>query len=155
MPAFSQAIPNEKLMGASRLANNPTFLTVVAAAIPDQRDRLLLQRRPMHKHHGGMWEFPGGKVESAENPRFSLQREIAEELDLRLEISTMRPAGFADQVADSISPALVLILYICPDWQGVPSGMEQQEWGWFTRVEAAQLDLAPMDRLLLSGLAPQ
>lgn len=134
------------------MEKNPTFLTVVAAEIRDDNGRLLLQQRPLHKHRGGMWEFPGGKVEPNEIPRFALKREIAEELDLDLDAHAMEPAGFADEPADSDIPALVLILYSCLRWSGRPAGLEQQSWGWFTHAEAEQLMLAPMDRRLLANL---
>lgn len=135
------------------MEKNPTFLIVVAADIRDEAGRLLLQQRPPHKHHSGFWEFPGGKVEDHEIPRFSLVREITEELGLDLDYGPMEPAGFADEPANSGSPALVLILYTCPRWSGDPAGLDGQQWGWFTRAEAEQLALAPMDRRLLAGLA--
>ena len=62
--------------------NNPTFVPVVAAAIRDGAGRLLLQQCLPHKRHAGLWEFPGGKVESEEIPRLALCREVAEELGI-------------------------------------------------------------------------
>ena len=53
---------------------------VVCALIEDDAGRLLLARRPAHKHLGGLWEFPGGKVEAGEQPAAALVREIGEEL---------------------------------------------------------------------------
>lgn len=135
------------------MESNPTFLTVVAAAIRDGRDRLLLQKAAPHKRHGGLWEFPGGKVESDEIPRLALVREIAEELNLTLDETAMVPAGFAEEPAASGFPGIVLLLYICPIWSGEPIALEQQEWGWFTLAEAAQLELPRMDRMLLSRLS--
>lgn len=137
-------------MARVRLEKNPTFLTVVAAAIRDETGRLLLQQRPAHKHHGGAWEFPGGKVEVNETPRDSLRREIAEELSLELDCAAMEPIGFADEPAEMDHPALVLVLYNCPRWSGEPVALEQQNWGWFTHDQAALLNLAPMDRHLLA-----
>lgn len=134
------------------MEKKPTFLTVVAAAIRDDLGRLLLQRQALHKRHGGLWEFPGGKVESDEIPEFALVREIAEELGLHLDAGAMKPAGFADEPAESGNPALVLLLYNCPVWTGEPAALEGQEWGWFTREQAEHLALAPMDRILLGGL---
>jgi 8-oxo-dGTP diphosphatase len=132
------------------VAENPTWLAVVAAAIRDDRGRLLLQQALPGKPHAGQWEFPGGKVESGEHPRFALRREVLEELGLTLAESAMRPAGFAD---DSGAPAIVLILYECPLWEGDPRPLEGQAWGWFTAREAAELPLPAIDRALLAGLA--
>lgn len=134
------------------MESNPTFLTVVAAAICDSAGRLLLQKSAPHKRHGGLWEFPGGKVETGEFPRVALVREISEELDLTLEEGTMTAVGFADDGGETGKPGLVLLLYSCPDWSGEPAALDGQEWGWFTPAEAAQLPLAPMDRVLLAGL---
>jgi 8-oxo-dGTP diphosphatase len=131
------------------LARNPTWIAVVAAAIRDGEGRVLLQERLPGKRHAGLWEFPGGKVETTENPRFALRREVEEELGLRLSEREMMPAGFAEDGADEGCVAIVLFLYECPGWQGEPEGREGQRWGWFTWTEAAALDLPPSDRALL------
>jgi 8-oxo-dGTP diphosphatase len=114
---------------------------------------VLLQERLPGKHHAGLWEFPGGKVEASENPRSALRREVEEELGLRLLETDMTPAGFAENQPDEGSAAIVLFLYDCPGWEGEPKGLEGQNWGWFTWAEAAALALAPMDRTLLERLA--
>jgi 8-oxo-dGTP diphosphatase len=132
-----------------KLANNPTWQAVVAVALRDGSGRLLLQQRPLHKHHGGLWEFPGGKVESAESPRLALVREIAEELGIALETTALVPTLLTDDGADQ---GIVLFLYSCNRWRGEITAHEGQEWGWFTPVQARELPLAPMDRDLLSRL---
>ena len=61
---------------------------VVAAVIErasDEGARLLVCRRPAHKRHGGLWEFPGGKVEAGEDLLHAARRELAEELALETE----------------------------------------------------------------------
>ncbi len=131
------------------MADFPTWMPVVALALSDPRGHLLLQQRPPGKHHGGLWEFPGGKVQTNENPRFALVREISEELGLAIESAHLNPALVADDGAD---PAIVLILYTASRWSGDPASLEGQQWGWFTRAEAAALPLAPMDRDLLARL---
>ena len=131
------------------MESEPTWLAVVALALRDDTGRLLLQRRPAEKHHGGLWEFPGGKVERAENPRFALVREIAEELGLAISASDLTPALVADEQG---ARPVVLFLYTCAAWQGEVLPSEGQQWGWFTREAARALDLAPMDRDLLERL---
>jgi 8-oxo-dGTP diphosphatase len=135
------------------LAKNPTWLLVVAALIRDQAGLLLLQQALPDKPHAGQWEFPGGKVETDENPRFALRREIAEELGLTLTERRMMPVGFADEAGVGSRPAIVLFLYDCPGWQGEPEAREGQAWGWFTPDEAAALPLPAIDRSLLEGIA--
>jgi 8-oxo-dGTP diphosphatase len=130
----------------------PTFVLVAAAAIADPADRLLLQQCPPHKPNAGMWEFPGGKVETGENPRLALRREIAEELGIELEPKAMRPAGFAEEARANGELDLVMLLYTCTSWSGEPEAREGQRWRWFARAEAASLDLPPMDWALLDSL---
>ena len=73
------------------MEEKPTWLAVVAAAIRDPGGRLLLQQALPAKAHAGQWEFPGGKVESEENPRLALAREVHEELGLMLDPATPLP----------------------------------------------------------------
>ncbi|MXO60071.1 NUDIX domain-containing protein [Altererythrobacter salegens] len=134
------------------MERNPTWLPVVAAAIRDEAGRLLLQLRPDGKHHAGLWEFPGGKVEIQEDQRLALAREIEEELALTLDPTAMEPLGTAEEARQGTSPGIALQLYACPVWTGVPKGLEGQEFGWFSPADAARLPLAPMDRRLLQEL---
>ena len=132
------------------MANFPTWLNVVALALSDSGGRLLLQQRPAGKHHAGLWEFPGGKVESGENPQDALVREIAEELGLRLDPAGLVSAGCAREAGH---PGIVLELYSAHHWAGEPAGLDGQAWGWFNLTQAAALPLAPLDRALLQQLA--
>jgi 8-oxo-dGTP diphosphatase len=132
--------------------NSPTFIPVVAAAIFDGEGRLLMQQALPGKRHAGQWEFPGGKVEPAESPRFSLCREVREELALELDPAALEPAGFAEEAPDRGRPALVLLLYRCTGWSGMPEALEGQRWAWFTLAETDSLPLAALDRALLDGL---
>jgi len=153
MGPFSHYSANELLIGRVYVENSPTFVLVVAAAVRDDRGRLLLQQCPAHKRHAGLWEFPGGKVELEENPTFALCREVSEELGLELFPDALEPAGFAEERPAGGRPGIVLLLYSAEAWQGRPEAREGQNWGWFSPAEAAELDLPPMDRALLEGLA--
>ena len=131
----------------------PTWLPVVALALRDSGGRVLLQQRLPHKHHGGLWEFPGGKVETGENPRVALVREIAEELGIKMETTALAPLLLADEAGgEGGGTGVVLLLYTCRDWAGTIAGMDGQAWGWFSLEDAMQLPLAPMDRDLLLRL---
>ena len=135
------------------MEGKPTWLAVVAAAIRDGEGRLLLQQALPGKRHAMLWEFPGGKVESEENPRLALSREVREELGLTLDPGVMSPLAFADEAGSGGSPGIVLFLYDCPLWEGEPAALERQAFGWFAHAEASRLPLAPMDRVLLETLA--
>lgn len=134
------------------MESNPTFTLVVAAAIFDPAGRLLLQQGLPHKRHAGQWEFPGGKVEDFETPRFALRREVREELALELNEASLRPVGFAEEWPESADRPIVLMLYRCPVWSGVPQPLDGQQWRWFNPGEAALLPMPRMDRELLGPL---
>jgi 8-oxo-dGTP diphosphatase len=122
---------------------------VAAIALFDAGGRLLLQRRPVHKHHGGLWELPGGKVEPGETPRQALARELAEELAIRIDPQALEPALLADE---TLERHVVLLLYRLQWAGGAIVPLERQEWGWFAPLDAGRLDLAPMDRCLVDRL---
>lgn len=130
----------------------PAWMPVVAIALTDAAGRLLLQQRPARKHHGGLWEFPGGKVDAGEAPREALVREIAEELALVIKPSDCAALLLAEEAREG-QPAVVLMLYRATCWHGTPEGLEGQQWGWFTREEALALPLAPMDRDLVKRIS--
>jgi len=134
------------------------WLPVVAVALRRPDGRLLMQRRPLGKHHGGLWEFPGGKVEPGETPAIALAREIEEELGLILDPAALVPAGFAQsegahEKGEGGHPPIVILLYAAQSWQGEPEAREGGEWGWFSPEEAARLPKPPLDVALLAGLA--
>jgi 8-oxo-dGTP diphosphatase len=65
--------------------NTPARVHVAAAAILDEQGRVLLSRRPAHVHQGGLWEFPGGKLEPGESAEHALCRELHEELGISVQ----------------------------------------------------------------------
>lgn len=118
-------------------------LLVVAAALVTGRGseaRMLLQQRPLGKHHGGLWEFPGGKVEPSEAPAMALARELAEELGIAVDPADLAPLTFAVHEAAYTSAGggrdLVLLLYRCHAWRGAPVAEEGAALQW---VDAATL----------------
>lgn len=126
------------------------MMIVTAAALVGPDNRHLLHRRPAHKHHGGLWEFPGGKLEPGETPRQALARELAEELGIAVEAADLHPAGFAESTADGVQPAILLLLYRCDRWQGEPHALEGGTVDWFTDTEMEALPMPPLDRALLA-----
>ncbi|MEO5705735.1 MAG: (deoxy)nucleoside triphosphate pyrophosphohydrolase [Alteraurantiacibacter sp.] len=124
-------------------------MLVVALALHDAAGRFLLQQRPLEKHHGGLWEFPGGKVEIGEIPRLALCREIREELDITISPDDLLPAFMEDEGAGG---GIVMILYTARCWTGSIAGLEGQQWGWFSLAEMAGLPMPPMDRSFAARL---
>ncbi len=112
-------------------------LLVVAAALvagEGSEARLLLQQRPLGKHHGGLWEFPGGKVEPGETPAAALARELAEELGIAVDPADLAPLTFAVHEAAVTGATsgrdLVLLLYRCAAWRGTPVAEEGAALQW-------------------------
>ena len=101
----------------------PTSLIVVAVAIQRADGKFLLQRRPLGKEHGGLWEFPGGKIEAGESAKSALVREIKEELGLIIQPEDLQAATFAtsENAPGPAKPGIVILLYTCRFWQGDPA----------------------------------
>ena len=93
-------------------------MLVVAAALVGPDGMVLLHRRAFGAVHGGLWEFPGGKVNPGESPESALARELAEELGIAVEEADLAPVGFASgqTAGDDPARALVILLYSCARW---------------------------------------
>lgn len=113
-------------------------IAVVAAVI--RRDgRYLLGRRPAHKRHGGLWEFPGGKLDRGEDLAAAARRELDEELGLELVDAGVTLA----EVSDPGSPFVIHFVQVTV--QGALTPTEHDEVGWFTPGELGAMPLAPSD----------
>jgi 8-oxo-dGTP diphosphatase len=134
------------------MENIPTWIPVVALALRAPDGRVLMHRRPLGKAHGGLWEFPGGKVEQGEHPVIALVREIWEELAIGLDPSHLEPVGFAQTPLKDDEPRIVILLYACMAWTGDPDPQEGGEIGWFDRAEVDALDKPPLDVALARQL---
>ena len=71
------------------------ILIVSAVALLDKDNRVLISQRSQNRHMGGLWEFPGGKVEPNETPEFALIRELEEEIGINTWSSCLAPLTFA------------------------------------------------------------
>lgn len=129
------------------------MLTVVALALLDSRDRVLMQRRPAARAHGGLWEFPGGKVEAGEGPVTALIREIAEELSITVAAADLTPLTFAASSEHESARPLVLLLYTCRRWQGEPVPEPGAELAWVHPQALGALAMPPLDVPLAAALA--
>jgi 8-oxo-dGTP diphosphatase len=101
---------------------------VAAVALIDRDGRVLVARRPEGKAMAGLWEFPGGKVEPGETPERALIRELKEELGIDVAESCLAPLTFASHAYDTYH--LLMPLYVCRKWKGLPQGLEGQELKW-------------------------
>lgn len=122
-------------------------MLVVAAALIDGEGRCLMQQRPHDKRHGGLWEFPGGKVEPGEHPAAALVRELAEELAIEVAAEALEPLGFATDMP------VTMLLYRCTAWRGTPAPLAAAALRWDRPAALAALPMPPVDVPLLAALA--
>jgi 8-oxo-dGTP diphosphatase len=103
-------------------------LHVMAAAIVSSDARVLIQRRHIHQHQGGLWEFPGGKLEAGEPPFDGLCRELEEELGIRPDPERSRPLISIDY--DYGDKRVFLDVWRVAAFAGTPSSREGQPFDW-------------------------
>ncbi len=121
----------------------------VAAAVLLRADgRVLLAQRPAGKAYAGYWEFPGGKLEPGETPRHALDRELAEELGLRVR----RAAPWLVQRYVYSHAHVELHFFRVLEWDGDPVGHDGQAFAWQTPGAFDVAPLLPANTLVLRAL---
>ena len=112
----------------------------VLAAVVTKDDHYLVCRRPAHKRHGNLWEFPGGKLERDETRHEAVTRELAEELG----VDAMSVGDVMFSTSDPGSE--FQIDFVPTTILGEPICIEHSELRWVSSEELLALDLAPSDR---------
>lgn len=118
----------------------------VVAAVVERDGRYLVARRPEHKRHGGLWEFPGGKVQDGEDMAAAVRRELLEELELE----TRWVGNVLGSETDEGSP--FVIHFVATEIAGTVRPAEHSEVGWFTLEEMGALAMAPGDARFVKRL---
>jgi 8-oxo-dGTP diphosphatase len=129
---------------------NLPLLLVVAVALVDSDNRVLISQRPADKMLGGSWEFPGGKVHDGECPEEALIRELAEELGIKVEAPCLAPLTFASHAYDEFH--LLMPLYICRKWEGFVEAREAQALKWVRARDLRNYPMPPADEPLIPPL---
>ena len=119
------------------------IILVSAVALVDTDGRVLLSQRPTGKEMAGLWEFPGGKVEVNESPESALVRELEEELGILTWGSCLAPLTFASHEYKSFH--LLMPLFICRKWEGIPFPKEQQKLDWVKPSDMKKYPMPPAD----------
>jgi 8-oxo-dGTP diphosphatase len=152
-------LDNKLFMEAMFMEELQIMMIVVALAIVSPDGQVLVQQRSPDKAHGGLWEFPGGKLEAGETPESALIREIVEELGVSIESSDIAPLSFATNTAaksgGQTSKSVLLLLYTTTCWRGTPVALEPgTHLNWVSAQELLRLPMPPLDIPLAQALIP-
>lgn len=123
---------------------------VSAVALIDADGRVLLTQRPEGKDMAGLWEFPGGKIEPSETPEAALAREMREELGIEICERCASPLTFVSHAYEDFH--LLMMLYVCRKWEGIPTPLEGQRITWKYPRDMAALPMPPADLPLVAAL---
>ncbi len=126
------------------------MILVVACALIDVDGRVLIGQRPETSRLGGLWEFPGGKVEPGERPEEALIRELKEELAIDVTQACLAPYVFASHGYDDFH--LLMPLYVCRRWTGSPQALDHQELRWVKAAKLRDYPMPPADEPLIAHL---
>ncbi|ABE37350.1 NUDIX hydrolase [Rhodopseudomonas palustris BisB5] len=126
------------------------LLLVVAVALIDADNRVLIAQRPKHKQLGGLWEFPGGKLDPGERPEAALIRELDEELGITVKEACLAPLTFASHAYEDFH--LLMPLYVCRRWEGLVMPREGQELAWVRPNKLRDYPMPPADIPLIPPL---
>ncbi|MFD1745167.1 8-oxo-dGTP diphosphatase MutT [Rhizobium helianthi] len=126
------------------------IVLVAACALVDADGRILLAQRPEGKSLAGLWEFPGGKVEAGETPEETLVRELEEELGIKTKVPCLAPLTFASHTYEDFH--LLMPLYVCRRFEGIPVGREGQAIKWVRTAQLRDYPMPPADEPLIPFL---
>ena len=101
-------------------------ISVAVGVLVDTHGRILITRRAKNAHQGGLWEFPGGKLELGESVFEALRRELSEELGTDIVSST--PLMTLEH--DYQDKQVLLDIHLVREWRGEPRGLEGQPLAW-------------------------
>jgi 8-oxo-dGTP diphosphatase len=124
-------------------------MILVSAGLIFKNNSLLITQRPAGKHGAFKWEFPGGKVEDDEDPRKCLEREIQEELGIKVK---------AENVIETIhhrypDRSVLLLFYRCQWISGEPQPIECNAIAWSDPAHLAEYDFLEADLDFIRRLA--
>jgi 8-oxo-dGTP diphosphatase len=137
-------------MGEGGKGMNKPLVMVSAAALIRSDSEILIAQRPLHKNMGGLWEFPGGKLEAGESPETALQRELQEELGIQVKIEDLLPITFVSH--DYNKFYLLMMLYGVYHGEGQLSKNDHEALAWVDVSELEKYPMPPADIPLIVAL---
>jgi 8-oxo-dGTP diphosphatase len=114
---------------------------IVVAGLMIEEGKVLVSQRKEDSPHGGLWEFPGGKVTEGEEPREALRRELKEELDIEVEVGRIFDAIFEPHPEGSI----LLLVFRCRKTKGNLKPLECADLRWVPLKDLEGLAMPPAD----------
>lgn len=121
----------------------------VVAGIVIKDDAILISQRPLHKHMGGLWEFPGGKVQPGESHPSALVRELEEELNITVKVGSL----FYQVEHQYPEISVHLFFYLSEITSGEPKSLEANPFQWVTASQLSDFKFPPADAELISRLS--
>ncbi len=123
---------------------------VAAAALINPQGEVFIAQRPEEKSMGGLWEFPGGKVDTGETPEYALMRELEEELGIETRPTCYHPIAFASHTYEDFH--LLMPLFACRKWKGEIELKEHQASAWVRPVDMFEYPMPAADLPLVTTL---
>ena len=125
----------------------PTWIPVVAAII-QKGNKVLLGLRPSGGSLPGVWEFPGGKIESGETPEEALKRELHEEVHIDADIDKVAVCTTHNYGEKGI----VLLFYKVKYWKNEPQPVHHEKIAWFAKEDLKKIDLPDANKKVLDRI---
>lgn len=124
------------------------MINVVAAIIKNGEGKILITQRNLKKSQGGLWEFPGGKIEKGETREEAIIREIKEELTIEINVESY----LGEKVFEYPEKSINLIALNCRVKSGNIYLTEHEEARWVEKEELNSFEFAPADIFIVKKL---
>lgn len=124
------------------------MINVVAGIIRNNEGEILIAKRNLKKSQGGLWEFPGGKIEKNETREDAIIREIKEELDIEIKVDKY----FGEKYFQYPDKTINLIVLDCEITNGKIKLLEHEDAKWVKTVELKNFEFAPADVFIVDKL---
>ena len=124
------------------------MIDVVAAVIQNEEGKILIAQRNLKKSQGGLWEFPGGKIEPNETKEEAIIREIKEEMDIDIEAKKF----IGQKVFNYPDKDINLIAIECKQIKGDIKLNEHEAIKWVNKNELRNFNFAPADKFIINAI---
>ena len=134
--------------GPEHTLGQENMIHVAAGVVENARGEILIAKRPDHLHQGGLWEFPGGKIEPGEDVFIALRRELKEEVNLAIQQTQpliQIPWHYPDK-------SVLLDVLRIVDYDGEARGLEGQTIQWVRKTDLANYTFPAANQGIVNAL---